>query len=40
MQKRVIYDPNTLITNSYDLGFYLKFIDSAKISEEITLMIN
>ena len=37
MQKRVIYDPNTLITNSYDLGFYLKFIDSAKISEEITL---
>ena len=37
MQKRVIYDPNTLITNSYDLGFYLKYVDSAKISEEITL---
>ena len=31
MQKRVIYDPNTLITNSYDLGFYLKFIDSAQL---------
>ncbi|MBS1476865.1 MAG: hypothetical protein HP024_02830 [Acholeplasmatales bacterium] len=37
MSSRAIYDPNTLITNSYDLGFYLRFASSAKISEEITL---
>lgn len=37
MNDRAIYDPNTLITNSYDLGFYLRFAASAKISEEITL---
>lgn len=37
MESRAIYDPNTLITNSYDLGFYLKYAGSAIISEEITL---
>ncbi len=37
LEDRAIYNPNTLITNSYDLGFYLNENMMVKISEEITL---
>lgn len=37
LAQNTIYNPNTLVTNSYDLGFYLSQGMNIQISEEITL---